>query len=93
MPTLMRGLNAAKAHNEAKELLQDLKKKLDEADFPQRARSDRSAKTAYLLAGAILSAILTRIVIRLRQRAGRAAAGELMGERLEQVISGGAHAF
>jgi hypothetical protein len=61
------------AHDEAKEPLQDLKKRLDRGpDFPQSAHSDRSTKITYLLAGAILSAILTRIVIRLRQRAGRA---------------------
>jgi hypothetical protein len=88
MATLTQGPNVARAHDEAKELLRDLKKKLDsEADFPQRARSDRSTKLTYLLAGAMLSAILTRIFILLRQRAGRAAAGEQMSERLERVIS------
>jgi hypothetical protein len=93
MATVMQRPNVSRAHDEAKEPLQDLKKRLDRGpDFPQSAHSDRSTKITYLLAGAILSAILTRIVIRLRQRAGRAAAGELMGERLEQVISGG-HAF
>jgi hypothetical protein len=51
------------------------------------ARSDQSTKIAYLLAGAVLSAILTRIFMLLKVRAGRTAAGEQLGARLEQVIS------
>jgi len=71
-----------------------LRKKLDgDEDSPQRARSNRTAKITYLLAGAILSAILTGVFIRLRQQAVRAAAGEQMSERLERVISEGAHAL
>jgi len=82
MPTYV-----ARAHDEAKELRQDLKKRLDsEAEFPQ-GRSNRSTKLTYLLAGAMLSAFLTRIFILSRQRAGRAAAGEQMSARLERVIS------
>lgn len=94
MATLTQRPNVSRAHDEAKEPLQDLKKKLDsEPDFPQRARSDRSPNLTYLLAGAILGAILTRIFILLRQRASRAAAGEQMSEQLERVISRGAHSF
>jgi hypothetical protein len=86
MPTLTQGRNVA--NDDSKEFLEDVKKTLNrEADFHQMARSDQSTKIAYLLAGAVLSAILTRIFMLLKVRAGRTAAGEQLGARLEQVIS------
>jgi hypothetical protein len=80
--------HVAKAHGEAKQPRRVLTNKLGtEADFPLEARSDRSTKITYVLAGAMLGAILTGIFGLLRQRAARATAGEQMGALLERVIS------
>jgi hypothetical protein len=49
------------------------------------ARPDRSTKMLYGLAGLIIGAILTRMIVLLKQRAVRAAEGEQMSARLEQV--------
>jgi hypothetical protein len=80
--------HVAKAHGEAKQPRQVLKNKVGtEADFPRQVRSDRSTKITYVLAGAMLGAILTGIFRLLRQRAARATAGEQMGALLERVTS------
>ena len=80
--------HVAKAHGEANQPRQVLTNKLGtEADFPREVRSDRSTKITYVLAGAMLGAILTGIFRLLRQRATRATAGEQMGALLERVIS------
>jgi hypothetical protein len=52
--------------------------------FPM-ARPDRSTKMAYALAGAVIGAVLIRVVVLLKQRAARAVEREQMAARLEQL--------